>query len=153
MTITLLLNCLFTGELHFTVMVQKVSGKFEVTEGKAPVVSGLVRVPTNIPLEMVALEPPKPIVNDELLELSSQDIYKYLRLCGYEYEGLFRGLLCADNHGGYHSMLYYMNSFSLLSLAVIHIVRVIDYLMCTYAVNLQCTAKSSQADKIWKFRV
>jgi hypothetical protein len=25
--------------------------------------------------------------------------------------------------------------------------------MCTYAVNLQCTAKSSQADKIWKFRV
>jgi fatty acid synthase len=122
MPIALLLNCLFTGELHFTVMVQKASGNFEVTEGNAPVVSGLVRVPTNVSREMVALEPPKPIVNNELLELSSQDIYKYLRLCGYEYEGLFCGLVCADNHGMYHSMLYYMNSFSLLSLAVIHVV-------------------------------
>jgi fatty acid synthase len=110
-------------------MVQKASGKFEVTEGNAPVMSGSVRVPTNVSHEMVALEPPRPIVIEDLLEFSSQDIYKYLRLCGYEYEGLFCGLVCADNHGEYHSMLYYMNSFSLFSLAVIHIVQVIDYLM------------------------
>ncbi|PNF15064.1 hypothetical protein B7P43_G16762, partial [Cryptotermes secundus] len=87
------------GNLHFTVMIQKVSGKFEVTESNAPVLSGSVRVPTNISHEMVALEPPRPIVNEDLLELSSEDIYKYFRLCGYEYEGLFRGLVCADNHG------------------------------------------------------
>jgi fatty acid synthase len=110
-------------------MVQKASGKFEVTEGNAPVVSGLVRVPTNVSHEMVALKPPKPIVNEDLLELSSRDIYKYLRLCGYEYEGLFRGLVCADNHGGYHCILYYTNtcSFSLSSLAVIY--TVINYLV------------------------
>jgi hypothetical protein len=83
-------------------MVQKASGKFEVTEGNAPVMSGLVRVPTNVSHEMVALEPPKSIVNEDLLEFSSQDIQKYLRLRGYEYEGLFCGLVCADIHGGYH---------------------------------------------------
>ncbi|PNF24204.1 hypothetical protein B7P43_G16135, partial [Cryptotermes secundus] len=88
------------GELHFTVMILKVSGKFEVTESNTPVVSGLVRVPMKVSHEMVALEAPRPIVNDELLELSSRDIYKYLRLRGYEYQGLFCGLVCADNHGG-----------------------------------------------------
>jgi hypothetical protein len=103
-------------------MVQKASGKFEVTESNASVVSGSVRVPTNASHEMVALEPPKPIVNDELLELSSRDIYKYLRLCGYEYEGLFRGLVHADNYGGYHCMLYYTSGFSLSSLIWIYIV-------------------------------
>jgi hypothetical protein len=126
MPITLLLNCLFTGELRFTVMVQQVSGKFEVTESNAPVVSGLVRVPTNVSREMVALEPPKPIVNDDLLKLSSRDIYKYFRLCGYEYRGVFCGIVSADNHGGYHFMLYYMNSLSLSSLAMIYTVWDVD---------------------------
>jgi hypothetical protein len=97
-------------------MVQKASGKFEVIESNATVVSGSVRVPTNASHEMVVLEPPKPIVNNELLEMSSQDIYKYFRLCGYEYHGVFCGLVCADGHGGYHCMLYYTNSFSQSSL-------------------------------------
>jgi hypothetical protein len=92
-------------------MVQKASGKFEVTENNASVVSGSVRVPTNVSHEMVALEPLKPVVNEDLLELSSQDIYKYFRLCGYEYQGLFLGLVHADNHGGYHCMLYYTKCF------------------------------------------
>jgi hypothetical protein len=94
-------------------MVQKSSCQFEVTEGNASVVSGSVQVPTNVSHEMVALEPPKPIVNEDLLELSSQDIYKYFQLCGYEYHRDFCGLVSADNHGGYHCMLYYMNNFSL----------------------------------------
>jgi fatty acid synthase len=106
-------------------MVQKASGKFEVTESNATVVSGVVWVPTNASREMVVLKPPKPIANDELLELSSQDIYKYFRLCGYEYHGLFRGLVCADSYGMYHSMPYYTNYFSLSSFAVIH--TVINY--------------------------
>jgi fatty acid synthase len=88
-------------------MVQKASGKFEIMASNASVVTGSVRVPTNVSHEMVALEPPRPNVNEDLLELSSQDIYKYFRLCGYEYGGLFRGLVCADNHGGYHCLLYY----------------------------------------------
>jgi hypothetical protein len=103
-------------------MVQKASGKFQVSEGNVSVVSGSVRVPTNVTHEMVALEPPKPIVNEDLLELTSQDLYKYFRLCGYEYHGVFCGIVCADNQGGYHFMLYYMNNFSLSSLSVIYTV-------------------------------
>jgi hypothetical protein len=83
-------------------MVQKVSGQFEVTEGNTTVASGLVRVPTDVSREMVSLELPQPIVSDDLLELSSRDIYKYFRLLGYEYHGAFCGLVCTDNHGEYY---------------------------------------------------
>jgi fatty acid synthase len=81
-------------------MIQKASGKFEIMEGNAAVVSGSVRVPASVSNETVELEPLKPLVDDGLLELSSRDIYKELRLCGYEYQGLFRGLVSADNYGG-----------------------------------------------------
>jgi fatty acid synthase len=87
-------------------MVQKASGKFEIVEGSAAVVSGLVRLPANVSHEMVSLELLKPLINDELLELSSRDIYKELRLCGYNYQGLFRGLVYADNYGGFYFKLY-----------------------------------------------
>jgi fatty acid synthase len=105
MLITLIFDCFFTGSFQFTVMVQKASGKFEVSERNTPVVSGLVRVPANVPCEMVSLEPRKPLINDELLELSSRGIYKELQLSGYNYQGLFRGLVYADNYGGYHCKL------------------------------------------------
>jgi fatty acid synthase len=105
MSITLIFNCFFTGDLQFTITVQKASGKFEIVENNATVVSGLVRVPANASQEMVSLEPLKPLINDELLELSSRDIYKELRLSGYNYQGLFRGLVYADNYGGYHCKL------------------------------------------------
>jgi fatty acid synthase len=88
--------------LQFTVSVQKASGKFEVTEDSALIVSGLVRVPTDVSHEMMTLATPKQLVKDEVLELSSQDIYKELHLCGYEYQGLFRSLVCADLCGGCH---------------------------------------------------
>lgn len=80
-------------------MVQKGSGKFEVAEGGVAIVSGSVQLPQNISREMVSLEPPEPLHDDDLLELTSRDIYKELRLRGYNYQGLFRGLISADNHG------------------------------------------------------
>jgi fatty acid synthase len=80
-------------------MVQKASGKFEVAEGNTSIVSGVVRIPTDVSHEMLSLEPPNPHINDEVLELSSRDIYKELQLRGYDYQGLFRGLVCADNYG------------------------------------------------------
>lgn len=81
-------------------MVQKGSGKFEVAEGGTAIVSGSVQLPQNISCEMVSLEPPEPLHEDDLLELTSRDIYKELRLRGYNYQGLFRSLVSADNLGG-----------------------------------------------------
>jgi len=80
-------------------MVQKGTGNFEVFEGGAAVVSGTVRVPDNISHEIASLEFFEPQTSDDMLELSSQDIYKELRLRGYNYQGDFCGLVSLDSCG------------------------------------------------------
>jgi fatty acid synthase len=80
-------------------MVQKGSGNFEVFEGGATVVSGTVRVPDNVSNERASLEFTELQTSDDLLELSSEDIYKELRLRGYNYRGAFCGLVSFDNPG------------------------------------------------------
>ena len=82
-------------------MVQKGSGKFEVLEGGVAVVSGTVQVPENVSQEKASLEFIQPQTSDSLLELSSQDIYKELRVRGYNYHGDFCGLVSLDNSGEY----------------------------------------------------
>jgi fatty acid synthase len=80
-------------------MVQKGTGNFEVVEGGAAVVTGRVRLPENVSQERVLLDFFVPQTSDDLLELSSQDIYKELRLRGYNYQGEFCGLVSLDNSG------------------------------------------------------
>jgi fatty acid synthase len=80
-------------------MVQKGSGNFEVFEGGAVVVSGTVQVPEDVSHERASLEYFEPQTSDDLLKLSSQDIYKELRLRGYNYQGDFRGLVSLDISG------------------------------------------------------
>ena len=80
-------------------MVQKGSGNFEVFEGGAAVVSGTVRIPDNVSHERASLEFSESQTSDDLLELSSHDIYKELRLRGYNYHGDFCGLVSLDNSG------------------------------------------------------
>ena len=82
-------------------MVQKGSGKFEIAEGGTAIVSGLVRVPENVSRETVDLDPPEPEENlvKDLIELNSRDIYKELRLRGYNYQGLFRSLVSVTADG------------------------------------------------------
>lgn len=81
-------------------MVQKGSGNFEVVEGGAAIVTGRLYVPEDINKEMVYLDAPEiPETGPELLELKGKDIYKELRLRGYQYKGLFRSLMSSDNTG------------------------------------------------------
>ena len=80
-------------------MVQRGSGNFEVFEGGAAVVSGVVQIPENVSHETAYLEFSESQTSDDLLELSSQDIYKELRLHGYNYHGDFCGLVSLDNSG------------------------------------------------------
>jgi len=80
-------------------MVQKGTGNFEVFEGGAAVVSGTVRVPDNVSNGRASLEFFEPQTIDDLLELSSRDIYKELRLRGYNYQGDFCGLVSLDSCG------------------------------------------------------
>jgi fatty acid synthase len=92
-------SLLFAGCIEFVIMVKKGTGNFEVFEGGAAVVSGTVRLPENISNETASLEFFKPQTSDNLLELSSRDIYKELRLRGYNYQGDFCGLVSLDNCG------------------------------------------------------
>jgi fatty acid synthase len=95
----ILKSLLFAGSIEFVIMVQKGTGNFEVLEGGAAVVSGTVRVPENVSNETASLELFEPQGTEDLLELSSRDIYKELRLRGYNYQGDFCGLVSLDNCG------------------------------------------------------
>ncbi|EZA57700.1 Fatty acid synthase [Ooceraea biroi] len=79
------------GETQLTVMVQKGTGKFEVSEDDIAIVSGLIRVTPNPPSEKVspALLPED---TDEEEVMNTEDIYKEFRLRGYQYAGPFCSL-------------------------------------------------------------
>ncbi|XP_044764578.1 fatty acid synthase-like [Coccinella septempunctata] len=76
--------------LEFDVMIQRNSGKFEIIEGGVDIVSGTVRsVPNDEKVDfaniMIPMDP------DECI-LKTKDVYKELRLRGYNYKGAFRGI-------------------------------------------------------------
>ncbi|XP_076644466.1 fatty acid synthase [Halictus rubicundus] len=85
------------GKVQLTVVVQRGSGKFEISEGSTTVVSGMIRRTNNPTQEMI---PTKllPEMNDEEA-LTENDIYTELKLRGYDYTGVFRGLKSASIRG------------------------------------------------------
>lgn len=91
------------GPVRFLVSVLDGSGEFEVREGGAVAVSGTVRLsedPAAERLPPAALQAPAPTPGDAPLPpLDGDDIYKELRLRGYNYGGLFRGIRSSDARG------------------------------------------------------
>ncbi|XP_053598737.1 fatty acid synthase [Microplitis demolitor] len=84
------------GIVEVTLMVQKGTGRFEVVEGGVAVVTGYVHYTTKPSL--AKMNPPVPEDQEEE-EMSSRDVYKELRLRGYHYSGLFRGIKSASTTG------------------------------------------------------
>ncbi|XP_076294049.1 fatty acid synthase-like isoform X1 [Lasioglossum baleicum] len=82
------------GTVQLTVIVQKGSGKFEVSEGTTTVVSGMIRTTNNPTQEMIPTEL-LPEINDEEA-LTNDDIYTELKLRGYDYTGILKGLKSAS---------------------------------------------------------
>ena len=91
--------CWLAGSIEFIVMVQKASGSFEVVEGGAAIVTGRVYVPDDVAKEMVDLPPPEKPTGKDLVDMKGKDIYKELRLRGYNYSSLFRSVVEVDNLG------------------------------------------------------
>nr|XP_012224502.1 PREDICTED: fatty acid synthase-like [Linepithema humile] len=86
------------SNIKLTITIQKESGKFEVTEGDSIVVTGVVHTTSNAEEEMV----PNDLLSvdiDEKEHMSSRDIYKELKLRGYQYSGRFCGLNSASISG------------------------------------------------------
>lgn len=86
------------GSVKFGINFFNGTGQFEICESGTLAVSGKISVPENIEHEELPLEPinAKDTVN---IELDTSDIYKELRLRGYDYDGLFRGVAKADSCG------------------------------------------------------
>lgn len=83
--------------IDLTIMIHYGSGQFEITENSVTVVSGLVRlVQNNLTNSSVEEEPPV-VLNYPVLE--KKEFYKELRLRGYHYNGLFRGVEEARGDG------------------------------------------------------
>ncbi|KAJ8688225.1 hypothetical protein QAD02_024020, partial [Eretmocerus hayati] len=87
------------GSVKFLINIFDGTGDFEICEGGSVAVSGKIRVPENIEKEQLSLTPPPALNETELLELKTEDVYKDLRLRGYDYSGLFQGVKSSDNRG------------------------------------------------------
>nr|XP_050845859.1 fatty acid synthase-like [Vespula vulgaris] len=77
-------------KVEIIVMIQKGSGKFEVVEEGATIVTDKILLV--ISKETILSHIIKRNINKEEEELDGKDIYKELNLRGYQYNGLFRSI-------------------------------------------------------------
>lgn len=83
------------GSVKFGLNFFDGTGRFEICEGGSLAVSGKIYVPDDVELEQLPLEP---LEHDKSgLLLRTDDIYKELRLRGYDYAGKFRGVTESDS--------------------------------------------------------
>ena len=80
------------------VTISPVSGQFEVIENESAVVSGRISILTE-PVVSGDDDDDLTAVREGPLPLNCDDIYKELRLRGYDYDPMFRGILSADGTG------------------------------------------------------
>ncbi|XP_044740689.1 fatty acid synthase-like [Chrysoperla carnea] len=84
--------------IKLTMMIQKGTGNFEILESDSVVVTGRIKRIPHKPNKLLKLPEVKPIINDnDKLPLNSRDIYKELRLRGYNYQRDFKSILSTDN--------------------------------------------------------
>ncbi|XP_044017899.1 fatty acid synthase-like [Aphidius gifuensis] len=83
------------GIVEITLMIQKGTGRFEVVESGAAVVTGYVRHSSKLSVEKMGAVS----VAEQVEEMSSRDVYKELKLRGYHYSGLFRSIKSATTDG------------------------------------------------------
>ncbi|KAL6440730.1 hypothetical protein ACFW04_003291 [Cataglyphis niger] len=113
------------GTVKFSITIFEGTGDFEICEAGTVAVSGKIRASEAIERDQVNLPPPStPPADNNILPLNTKDIYKELRLRGYEYSGIFQGIKTCDNYaitGELHwfdkwvSYLDTMLQFSILS--------------------------------------
>ncbi|XP_015587765.1 fatty acid synthase [Cephus cinctus] len=87
------------GSVKFLINIFDGTGAFEVCEGGSVAVTGKIRTPENIDKEFIEMPKPSIKKEPELLDLKEKDIYKDLRLRGYDYTGVFQGIKLSDNRG------------------------------------------------------
>ncbi|XP_018303406.1 fatty acid synthase [Mycetomoellerius zeteki] len=99
------------GTVKFSITIFEGTGDFEICEAGTIVVSGNVRASETIEKDQLKLPPPPiPPTDEETLPLNTKDIYKELRLRGYEYRDIFQGIKSCDNYAT-AGELYWFNQW------------------------------------------
>lgn len=96
------------GPVKFLINIFDGTGDFEICEGGSPAVTGKIFKSENPEKDQLNnLSIIQNIKNEpELLNLNKSDIYKDLRLRGYDYNGLFQGIISSDNRGNIGELLW-----------------------------------------------
>ncbi|XP_011880252.1 PREDICTED: fatty acid synthase-like, partial [Vollenhovia emeryi] len=121
------------GAVKFSITIFKGTGDFEIYETGTIIVSGNIRVSESIEKDQMKLPPPPtPPTSKEILPLNTNDIYKELRLRGYVYRDVFRGIKSCDNYG-IAGELYWFNQWapyinSMLQLTVVSTIHKLMYI-------------------------
>ncbi|XP_067120579.1 fatty acid synthase [Centruroides vittatus] len=87
-----------TGKTKFTVNIMDVTGEFEVCESGTVAASGIIRLldqPLNIDDERLTTD----IDKTTNIVLDKKDVYKELRLRGYDYGPTFQGIIESQSNG------------------------------------------------------
>lgn len=90
-------DLLSAGSVKLDVTIAPGTGKFEVCENSTLVASGCVNVASDDELE--SNEADSEVHSCPALRLNGDDVYKELRLRGYDYGPSFRGVVSADGNG------------------------------------------------------
>ena len=92
-------------EIILNVTIQRGSGNFEITSQKSILVTGNVYTPENIDMEFVN-KPSLPLENGvadhedaPYTSLNSDDVYKELRIRGYNYKDDFKSIVLVEKDG------------------------------------------------------
>ncbi|XP_018363681.1 PREDICTED: fatty acid synthase-like [Trachymyrmex cornetzi] len=93
--------------IELFIAIQK-DGQFEITEGDSVLVTGTVYETENPEQEMIPIDL-LPEHNDEEEHMTPRDIYKELKLRGYQYSGWFRGLKSASISGSQGHIIWKNN--------------------------------------------
>lgn len=82
------------GSVKFGINFFDGSGRFELCESGSLTVSGNISVPEDVTLAQLQLDPIAP--DSSAKKMDKTDIYKELRLRGYDYTGKFQGIMEAE---------------------------------------------------------
>ncbi|XP_011866983.1 PREDICTED: fatty acid synthase-like [Vollenhovia emeryi] len=124
------------GQVKFSITIFKGSGDFEICESDAIVVSGNVRVSESIGEDQLDLPPPVVPQDETTLPLNTKDFYERVRLCGFEFSGVFHGIKFCDNYGiagelyWFNQWVSYIDSMchlNLVSTSLLHVASYIQY--------------------------
>ncbi|XP_045453923.1 fatty acid synthase-like [Melitaea cinxia] len=88
-----------SGQLEFIVSIQIGSGSFEIVESRTSIVTGRIRVKENVGQEFRLIPTEPESTGPNIKHMLSKDFYKETRLRGYQYSGLFRGVLGCNVEG------------------------------------------------------